>query len=62
MCDNLDIDVDINPYGIITSRNYPQWEPDVECERRLVSRNPNKAIKFYVTDIDIEDEKFSTGR
>ena len=61
-CDLTDIDVDNNPFGVITSRNYPKWEPNVDCVRRLITRNPSKTIKFYITDIDIEDEQMSTQK
>lgn len=55
MSDNSNIDADNNQYGVITSRNYPKWEQYADFTRKIASRNPNKVIRFYITDIDIED-------
>ena len=53
----LEIDVDKYPNGIITSENYPAWEEQTNYTVNLVSSNPNKFIKFYLTDMFIEDNK-----
>lgn len=58
--DSNNIDLDNNPYGLITSENYPNWQKEVIHHRSLVSRNPNKGIKFYLTDIDIKDSNYLT--
>lgn len=53
--DTLNVDVDKYPSGIIKSKNYPVWEELSNYAMKLVSQDPNKAIKFYVTDMFIEE-------
>lgn len=61
MAESTDINIDANPYGVITSKGYPTWEEYASYTRKLVSLNPYKAIRVYVTDMDIEDEDSITG-
>lgn len=64
MCDDVShatINADNYQYGIIKSRSYPTWEENMDMKKEIVSQNPNKAIKFYLTDIDITDEIYQTG-
>lgn len=53
--DSSTIDADNNPFGLVLSQNYPTWEANSNHARVIRSQNPNKAIRFYITDIDIED-------
>ena len=61
MSDNSNIDADNNQYGVLTSRNYPQWEEYADFTKKIVSRNPGKVIRFYITDIDIEGAENLNG-
>lgn len=56
ICDGMgaDIDAGSNPYGIITSPNYPQWQASQDCKRRIVAP-AGKYINVYITDIGIEE-------
>jgi len=49
------IDADNNRFGLLYNQNYPKWEPNYDFSRRIISQDKNKAIRFYITDIDIED-------
>ena len=50
-----DFSVDAFPHGVVTSPGYPEWEELANYQRSLVTLNPYKAIRLYVTDMDIED-------
>ena len=49
------VNVDKYPTGIITSKNYPVWEEFSNYTLNLVSENPEKAIRLYVTDMFMEE-------
>ncbi len=49
------IDADNNRFGLLYNQNYPKWQPNYDFSRRIISQDKNKAIRFYITDIDIED-------
>jgi len=54
--DNGDINGDSNPTGVLFSRNFPNYEPNLNQKRRLVSTTNGKAFKIYVTDIGLDDK------
>lgn len=58
MCDTTIIDADSVNYGVLTSRKYPIWEPNVNCKLIIGSANPSKSIRFYLTDINIEEDDY----
>jgi hypothetical protein len=49
-----EIDVDLNPNGIITNPGYPSFG-NVNAEINLVSKFNTKVIKLYITDLYIND-------
>lgn len=55
ICDNTDIDASTNKtkYGIITNANYPGWQPNIDCTRKIIAP-VGKIIRVYVNDIKIE--------
>lgn len=60
MCETTYINADTVAYGVLTSRKYPTWEANVNCVLKIQSSNPNKALKFYITEIDIDESNFYT--
>lgn len=58
ICEIPSINADLNPNGIILSKNYPTPTIDInsQCSIKLLSSNTNKAFKIYITDIELEDE------
>lgn len=44
-----------NSYGIITSPNYPQWEPEINCGKKIVTSIGN-IIRVYLNDISIDNK------
>lgn len=54
--DILTLDLDEKLFGVITSKKYPEWEPAVEYTMKLITRDPTKAMRIYVVDLNIEDD------
>ena len=50
------MNADLNPNGVLFSKNYPNYTPNSDCVLKLQSVLPNKAFKIYITDISLEDE------
>lgn len=53
LCTGGDIDASINPYGIITSPNYPSWSPNQNCAKRI-NAPTGKVIRVYISDMYTE--------
>jgi hypothetical protein len=54
MCDTVSLNADEKQYGLITSKNFPNYQSKTNCTLRIETSNPNKVIKFYITEIDID--------
>jgi hypothetical protein len=50
----MDINANKSAYGVITSKNYPNWMPNENCMRRI-SAPTGYVIRVYVNDYSIED-------
>ena len=59
ICDTGDISAEVGDYGIVTSSNYPNWEPSVNCGKRIVTFSGN-LIRLYFTDINIDQKDSQT--
>ena len=55
------IDLADIPSGVIKSEGYATWKEKVQATGKFLSEDPSKAIRFYITDMDIEDADFSTN-
>jgi hypothetical protein len=55
-CDTPTVNGDLNPNGVLFSRNYPNFAPSSNCVLKLQSSSPTKSFKIYITDLYIEDE------
>ena len=62
VCNNdQQIQLSNKEYGVMTSPNYPNWTPNIECRTRLVAP-ADKLIRVYINDLNIEnDEGESSG-
>lgn len=56
MCDTVSLNADEKQYGLITSKNFPKYQPKTNCTLKIETSNPNKVIKFYITEIDIDEK------
>ena len=59
ICDGGNIDGSQNTYGIITSRNYPNWESNINCGKRI-NAPTGSIIRAYFTDINIDQKDQQT--
>jgi hypothetical protein len=50
-----------NDYGIITSRNYPNWTPDEYCNGKIVAP-VGYVIRVYINDYNIEGPEGTSSR
>lgn len=57
---SLAIGLDSNPFGILISSNYPNYERNVNDSVKLVTMDPTKSIRIIVTDLLIADVSDST--
>lgn len=48
------INGDFIPYGLLLSKNYPNYEQNSNYNKTLQTLSSNKAFKIYITDISIE--------
>jgi hypothetical protein len=55
LCTEDEIDLDKGAYGIVTSPSYPNWTPNVGCERFMLAP-PGHVIRIYINDFNIETE------
>ena len=54
ICDNANaINATIYPTGIVTSVNYPQWQSNQNCNRKIIAPH-GRIIRIFITDISIE--------
>lgn len=53
ICDNSDINATLYNAGVITNPNYPNWEPNKNCARKIVA-GVGKIIRVYINDLNIE--------
>ena len=63
MCDTTVIGAD-GPgwgWGVIQSKKYPNYESNVDCTLTISTNDPNKSIRFYVTDIQIQYSQISNS-
>ena len=54
---SLAIDIDSNPFGILISSNYPNYERNVNDSVKLVTLDLTKSIRIIVTDLLIADSE-----
>lgn len=54
MCTNSIVNADSVKYGLVTSKTYQTIDKNADCTMNIVSNDPFKAIKFYITDIAIK--------
>jgi hypothetical protein len=61
LCNSPNIDAISNPYGVMTSPNYPYFTANLNCVSRITAPS-NKVIRIYVSDILLEEpEQGSDG-
>lgn len=56
---SLAIDLDSNPFGILISSNYPNYEHNVNDSVKLVTLDQTKSVKITITDLLIADRSES---
>ena len=50
------INGDITKYGLLLSKNYPNYESNANYKKTLQTSSTNKAFKIYITDLNIEEQ------